>query len=107
MEYIIDFIKQFTNKLISNVDLEYNENCKKFCKDLKICIEENKNISGKFDMNNESERYYNFFEFDEYKKINKYTVKEISFNPNDISYPYNSYYKITNNDGRIKIKFYD
>lgn len=76
MELIKEFIEPFTNKFMSDAYLEHKENCKKFCKDLEKSINENKNISNKFDIKDLSqERYYNFFEFDEYKKINKNCAK--------------------------------
>lgn len=108
MEFLKEFIKPLTDKFMSNQDLEYKANCNKFCKDLETCIYSNKSIRGTFDITDLSKsRYYNFFEFDEYKKISKYGIKEITFSPCDITYPYNRYYSITNNDGKIIIKFDD
>ena len=75
---------------------------------METCIKDKKSIKGKFEISDISKsRYYNFFEFYEYKNISKYGISEISFNPNDIKFPYNRYYSFTYNEGKIKIKFDD
>lgn len=87
----------------------HKQNCDKFFFDLKTAISKNDvNIVGSLDQKNYPKpTYFNFFECNEYKYIQKYEINEISFNPNDIDYPYNKYYSITNNNGKIKINLYD
>lgn len=88
-------------------------NCENFFNDFTKCVNDRTSVLGKLKKPNVepiNSNYFNFFncgEYDNFINSSRLKIKEISFNPNDISYPYNSYYSITNNNGKIKIKFYE
>lgn len=90
-----------------------NANCKNFYDDFTKCVKQKTNIFTelkKVNLEPNNSNYFNFFDCKEYKtaiESSRLKIKSISFNPNDIAYPYNCYYTLKNVDGEIKIRFYD
>ena len=90
-----------------------NVNCKDFFNNFTKCVEQKINIYGelkKVNIEPQNSNYFSFFDCKEYQHMiesSRLKIKSISFNPNDISYPYNSSYTIKNINGEIKIRFYD
>lgn len=90
-----------------------NINCKEFFNNFKKCVEHKTNIFSeliKVNIEPNNTNYFNFFDCKEYNTViesSRLKIKSISFNPNDIAYPYNCSYTIKNINGVIKIRFYD
>lgn len=86
---------------------EHTLNCKNFCKDLEHCIESGQTIRGSFEKLTILPKPFHFYECDDYNKIMKYRLKEITFNHHNMIHSGNTHYYIINNDGNIKLKFSD
>jgi hypothetical protein len=99
--------KNMLNNLLLNDT--HKKDCKQFWNDYDKCANFNSDnkIINSINMSKQNPKpwYFNFFECDEYK--NTYHKNKIEFNPNDIKYPYNKYYKIEKVDKVIKINMYD
>lgn len=110
---LVNFIKEkyiypITDIFTPQKYIEHRTNTKKFLQDLETCINNKESIRGKFIIDDvDQSQHYNFFAADEYHNISKHGISEISFNPNYSSYPYNRYYHIIYNNGKIKIEFDD
>ncbi len=86
------------------------QDCEIIIEALKICLESNNcDIRGKLSENffylNGRTKNVNFINCAGFKKL--CDIKSLKITPNELSYPYNRYFYICNNNGNVNVNFND